>query len=66
MFPTFGKSQHFKKHKIPIFTEVCEAEVELPIDVSEIVDFTRVSYSIENQSSIHVLCKNKEGESFVH
>jgi hypothetical protein len=45
---------------------VCEAEIELPEEVTEVIDFTRVSYSINNQSSIHALCKNENGETFVH
>jgi hypothetical protein len=49
MFPTFGKAHQVKKQKIPIFTEVCEAEIELPGDITEIIDFTRVSYSVTNQ-----------------
>jgi hypothetical protein len=44
-----------------MFTEISEAEIELSGDITDIVDFTRVSYSIENQSNIHLLCSDAQG-----
>ena len=49
-----------------MFTEISEAEIELSGDIKEIVDFTRVSYSIEDQSNIHILCRDAEGKQTVH
>ena len=54
LYPIFARNQVLKKQylkhdqKFPIFTEISEAEIELTGDIHDIVDFTRVSYSIEH------------------
>jgi hypothetical protein len=48
--------------RFQIFQEVCEADIELE-DCSEIIDFTRCSYSINLQDQIHLLVKNGKGET---
>jgi len=49
-----------------MFTEISEAEIELSGDIVDVVDFTRVSYSIENQSNIHLLSSDSKGVQTVH
>jgi hypothetical protein len=71
MYPVFARNQVFKKNyqkqdaKFPMFTDVAECEIELDENISEIIDFTRVSHSIDQQSRIHLLCRTKEKEQVV-
>jgi len=48
-----------------MMTEVCEAEIELE-NCANIIDFTRVCYSIDRQEDMHILCHAEDDNSRVH
>ena len=54
-----GPSKNKLDSRFQIFQEICEADV-LVEGADDVVDFTRCSYSIDNQNVVHLL--TKEGE----
>ena len=50
--------------KFQTLQEVDESELELE-GVTQVIDFTEVAHSIENQSHIHIVCKNQDNQTEV-
>mmetsp|Transcript_13543 Transcript_13543/g.21102 ORF Transcript_13543/g.21102 Transcript_13543/m.21102 type:complete len:332 (-) Transcript_13543:14288-15283(-) len=54
-----GQSKKQGDSRFQILQEICEAEIEVA-DCQSIVDYTKCSYSVLNQESIHLLVKNTD------
>ena len=57
------KKQHPKwESNFSVLGEIDEAELELE-GVTSVIDFTSVVHSVEDQTHLHLICKDKDGKT---
>lgn len=67
-YPVFMRNQVYKKQhpkwesNFSALTEIDEIEMELE-GVTNVVDFTRTVFSVDDQSYIHFVCENESGKA---
>ena len=67
-YPVFMRNQVYKKQhpkwesNFSALKEIDETEIELE-GVTNVVDFTRTIFSVDDQSYIHLVCENESGQA---
>jgi len=59
-----AQSKNKLDSRFQIFQEICEADIEIK-NCEELIDFTKCSYSIMNQDTMHVLVQNHDDNEVI-